>query len=1488
MDNDVTVLSGPTGPTYSTRATVFGPPPVRPSIGGRIVEGITDLPLAGVPVQWVTGGDDEATSHTSPQILLGQAVSDQDGAFHIVSYLDSPEAGHALCALAWQPEATSYFRLDGGEDGPLMFATVPAPDEDEVVIHVTSTREPNDEQWQALGEYLASNRMIRADDLSRQLMAPLADSPVRAWPLTVRTGALAAVGFALAGNADGTDLLQQVHLLNLDALAGGDVTKAVTNFRDSTTFEQFGGRTSEWLDGSYYSLPKSDLELYRDYLRGVWVVAARPMHAAKGAPMPTDAALALELDTRLHQNFRTADVTSKGAHALLIPILTEVLMARADRDGFGLAAAAVPVRGATQSDAEYVATLVARSGKSAAELRNRFRIHFDRSLADVTSPMALNVEALLGVLADTYQSPEEPFPTALHGVGSERPLIFPQFLGRAPFFLQYDEWLDRQRRFFPENVYDVRRVLPNFFKAWRDVIVVQKTASHALINKNNDYISDAGDWNASAAWLEQQCGISDEIRAALAAADKQAYPAAHGHLDAALKHIEEARRKAPAKWTHSDFVFFNRNGSLPTPATLTIDRHVSLKTRAARPVTTVAQLAEFESYFDTRTEPHVFGFQNGPDDDFNDWQESWLARARTLYINELDYFQFVLVPYLRSTLLMTLGDVAGATRLLGRITGYEVGIAQVTDAAGYLPANTNPPYFYQRDSLPYTTAVAFDSEIHDYTDQTPHKGMWPMEGRQPTTLPLIAPFEHLFFKLAQGEAMLSWADELYRTDDPSSIRRARELYKGVLFMHGVDPGIAPHFKIPGLHPVGGFGGPDGISVSGNALVASQQNPARMSQVARAQAGFGQIELGLNVYGFRDDMVPVLRYRPLKMAADLFAASARASQADFLQYQTRFEQATIEGWQTAAMVKKAQAGAGIAAEQIAIANVGVAKAQEQVAAVKAQIAAKKQEIEDADSFFGQAEDFFGGMKDSLSGLASAGKGVMSDDSAAGSVSGEQLLAMFGKSSGGGAAAKDAMVATLGSGAALTLGFGAFAYYGYTTMSGMADAAAKRTGELQALNNVALPAAEAQVTLKARDVTIARFGQQIAAAELDLARALERFQRERFLNVDVWNKLAAFAQRTMKRYVELGARSAWMAERALAFDGNREINIVGLNYVPTAMRGLTGADRLLLDLAELEANRLNGIRLTVPVKHTLSLARDFPLAFGRLKQAGRCSFHTGERTFQAAYPGTFAYRVRALTVAAHDADGPPPRGMLRNLGASTVSKEDGAAPKLLVRFPDALPLSEFRLHQDLWVYGLPGEALLQFEGSGIETDWELEFPLAANAKGLRSLTDVLITLDMNATYSQALAAKAAALPLPPVARGIALAASVWDPKGLASLRAANGPVRIRFDLSKLALPLAENGRIFANLALLAVGTRALAAGATLEAQTSNVQTAFNFADGIALSNAGPLLGGAAALPLNDLVGLPIEQGLVLELDRAGIEDDLRALDDVVLWLEYDATL
>jgi len=42
------------------------------------------------------------------------------------------------------------------------------------------------------------------------------------------------------------------------------------------------------------------------------------------------------------------------------------------------------------------------------------------------------------------------------------------------------------------------------------------------------------------------------------------------------------------------------------------------------------------------------------------------------------------------------------------------------------------------------------------------------------------------------------------------------------------------------------------------------------------------------------------------------------------------------------------------------------------------------------------------------------------------------------------------------------------------------------------------------------------------------------------------LAGVLRRCMGRYLELGARYAWLAERALAYEQDRALNIIRMNY------------------------------------------------------------------------------------------------------------------------------------------------------------------------------------------------------------------------------------------------------------------------------------------------------------------------------------------------------
>jgi len=716
--------------------------------------------------------------------------------------------------------------------------------------------------------------------------------------------------------------------------------------------------------------------------------------------------------------------------------------------------------------------------------------------------------------------------------------------------------------------------------------------------------------------------------------------------------------------------------------------------------------------------------------------------------------------------------------------------------------------------------------------------------------------------------MLEWADSLYRSDEPANIARAREIYKAVLWLHGETPLVSPKWPSRFRPADNGQLGPF--------FIYQSENPALAGQKARARRGFLQIEAGLNYYAVSDNMVPALRYRPLKDAADRFAATAKSAQQDFLLYMEKIEEALRDSIVTANMLKKATLQGQIAGEQVKIAQFNVTLAQQQVDQVNAAIKAKEDEMADHDGLGEQFVDWVGGVKDVVEGLPSQVTGFVSTNAPAAAGIGEA-----GAAGSAGLASAGAMA-----------GYGLFVYAGITSLVNMGEAQNSRAAQLKSLKEDALPLATAQIEAKQREVTIANLQQQIAQADADLARALMQFQATRFLNTEFWSKLAAVAKRVMRRFLELGARYAWLAERALAYEQDRLIRIVRFDYFPMKLQGVTGADLLQLDLGELEASRLDGIKQTVPVKRTYSLAFDFPLQFGQLRKTGRCSFMTQEEPFRLAYPGSYGYRIRAVTISALSVPvAGAPRGLLTNQGVSLVSRADGKS-HVSLRNAEALPLSEFRLSADMAVYGLPDEALLNFEGSGVESLWSLEFSSAANPYGLDHLADVLITFDMQAHYSPELYKKHIETTPKSARRFLLFAASKFLADGLAQLQSETSPVTMEFDVPSLGLPQKEANRKVKNILIILSNDEPLTLSAIFGSSTPAQDIAIDIEENVAASNAPPLTDAQSAAPpspLNALVDLDADQTFTVTIDKvANPGVDFSKITDVILGLEYTANL
>jgi hypothetical protein len=917
-----------------------------------------------------------------------------------------------------------------------------------------------------------------------------------------------------------------------------------------------------------------------------------------------------------------------------------------------------------------------------------------------------------------------------------------------------------------------------------------------------------------------------------------------GEYTLALNLLEDTQRRS------SDLVDDRVSPSLVNP----YDRTPAMNARKRLKITDKASLLKFERHLGTDWQQNQY---------FSGRNVDAVTAALVLYSN---YFFWVW----RSDALLATGRFSEAAVALEGLIDVAVGAADEDDPAGYAPGERA---LYVGGPLPYT---------YDRGDDTAgRRAVWVQgEDGAPTYDPwlgvtgiyaLLHRVDLRFLQLRMGNVLLEWADALYRADDASLAARARELYKSVLWLHGEDPGISPYW--PDNH-VGELPVPPSMG----SYTSAHRNPAVVSQISRARLGFTMLEAGLNYFGSTDDMVPIQRYRVLKDQADQFAALAVATEHDFLAAMSTIEQLSIDEMRTSNVLAKSRAQSSIAGEQRQIAEYNVAVAKQQVAEVQKQIDAKKAEIADHDSILGQFKDFADVASKTVKSMMGELKNTPVGDL------GGQITSGIKAELGSSGASSEGLLG-LGGGASMLAGYALIAYVGISTISSMTDAANKRDAELTRLETLTMPLAQGNVSAREHEVTIANLQAAIASADIELAQNMIAFNTQRLLNAEFWAAVGRVLQRVLRRYLDLGAWSAWLAERALAFEQNRSLRIVRMDYRVRAMQDVTGGELLQGDLGELEAARIAGERALVPFTYSFSLVEDFPLAFGALKTQGSCTFSTSEADLRSCFPGTYGHRARAVNTRFRTAKaGARARGTLANHGVSLSSTNEKLSSRALLRFPDAIAFSE--THTDR----LPDPRLIEilgsFEGSGMDTTWTLELDRSPGAGWWDSLVDVVVEVEGLAHYSESL--RNVPVPAGPVHRFAMMSARHFAALDLASVK-NHGHGTVTFDLRRFPSAPGEENRTVTNIAVLLPGAAGAAVNAHLHLDgPPNVDVDFVIPDAVALSNGEPLrLPGSVtpAAELNTVIGAAVDQLWQFELQATPGADYL-GLVDVIVGIDYTA--
>ncbi|MCB8822511.1 Tc toxin subunit A-related protein [Microvirga rosea] len=1424
----------------------------------QTVHAATRTPLADVRVEAITLAP--KCSDVVAQVLTG---------INGIAILDLP---HDL----WRQRL--LVRLAGGPGEGIEVSRAELDGETPAILEVTPASELASDRLMLLADQLVATRRVRADDLANDLAVPTADSAARLLTAGERARLLSELDQSLQ-RAEAEEEAPTMLLLDPVALRAGEVR--IVKFRDLPQVDlkpkplwDVDNFIKPGLGWGIFPWALPDDQSYRDYLRSVFVLFAHQQKLGFGAdPKTFPDIVERQLEHRFKQDFRTVNRTEVPLNRLLVPIVTSILTANTGSGfGFGVAAGTLAVQG-TRTDREYLDALLALAPVTVQDFANRYRLPLTEPDSVTSTPVKLNIHTLSRILSDTAQGPVEPpesiIEPQLPGVEG-KPILWSEVIGSAPFFLRFDEWLARQQPFFAENLFALRtQVIGTLAGAWltegrKKFLEYHKALPGTQsLTPYNGYFGTMDEVHRSASFLLAYGAADAKLLELVQAIDRSQFATAARLADEA-EHLLNAASPSPKPgedWEPEMSV-----GNFPRP--------LSLARRRKLKVSNIIELTGTRGPYSPDGFERFFELAQ-PTDLWLDVVHFRIARDQATRLRT--YQLRFLLPMFRAIIRAGLGDLAGTVDVLAGMTGFYIGIGMLGTPAGMVK-HPDSLVIHRRvvagrlrwnDLLgdrPYTARLVYDEErrLDGPFSLTPQVRNG-YDVLKPDT-PLLHPLEERYARIAQADALLTWAEALYRTDDAASLERARELYKAVIFLHGEDPGTSAYlplqFKLPWFGLV--------------------ENPRVRNQIDRARLALHQLEAGLNFYGYSDDAVPTLSYDTLVNAAQRWATSAKSAQNDYLAYLGRIEQLDLDLLAAKAQERKARTTVAIAAEQVEIAKAGAVVAKKLVTDVEKLITAKQAEIDDANSLFNQFETYFNGMKSSISSIVDIGKGA-SEGWTSLSTSGVGEALGLGAQGAGGAAAGSESVG-LGSamgGLGVVGGFAAFAVLSTTTLQGMADAATKRESELTALKNEALPAAHAAVRVQERNVTIANLQGEIATTDLAYARDLITYQNERFLNRDFWQALAGVARRSLHRYLDLAGQAAWFAERALAYRLATPIRVIRIGYFDPRMRDVGGVDRLALDLAELEALRLAAARVTVPLTVTYSLARDLPLAFGQLKNSGTCTFTLTDDDLMAAHPGTFAHRIRAVDVRV-DAPGTaaPARGILTNSGFSLLRREPAASRVPLLRFADAYPVSEFRLRTDLALHGLPGEHLLPFEGAAFTTTWILDLPKAANAISLNRVTDVRITLDVQAAYE---VPSAAALAPQPASRSVFVSALAVDSTGLKTLLKATEPHgKIRFDLGRLALP---TDAAITNLAVVVPGV----AGGKFSAKLrfgSAAATSFEIDDGLAMSNVGVLSDGnpANVQPLNAAVGGSPARPALLTIAKGTDADRLTAARDVLLWVEY----
>jgi hypothetical protein len=296
---------------------------------------------------------------------------------------------------------------------------------------------------------------------------------------------------------------------------------------------------------------------------------------------------------------------------------------------------------------------------------------------------------------------------------------------------------------------------------------------------------------------------------------------------------------------------------------------------------------------------------------------------------------------------------------------------------------------------------------------------------------------------------------------------------------------------------------------------------------------------------------------------------------------------------------------------------------------------------------------------------------------------------------------------------------------------------------------------QVLVAQRHADVARKEAFIATTQHSQADATLQFLNNKFTSAELYAWMSGILGGAYNYFLQQATAMAQLAQYQLAFERQESPpSFIKADYweatedsAPNGQdgqpdrRGMTGSVRLLQDITRLDQFAFDSNKRKLQLMETFSLAQLFPVEFQRFRETGRLPFATPMSLFDSGFPGHYLRLISRISLSVV-ALVPPRRGLRATLIASGISRVvtggDTFQTLTVRRDPELIAFTSTSSATGLLDLQPDQGMLRPFESMGVDTNWELQLPKAANPFDFGTISDVLFTVEYTAlqdfTYRQ----------------------------------------------------------------------------------------------------------------------------------------------------------